>query len=153
MPADRSLLILGPSYRRRKSNGSLPAIERYDGLFFRVARKYLKGARKVDSAVMVDDLSLVDDITPLPNIEPQGPHWGAKKISDDIVEKAKAKNRDFLDKKLRRKRYSEVFISMGKDYAQALPVLDEYPVKVVFPASGGPGPKARALSEWLQTKK
>jgi len=149
----RSLLILGPSFRRKKSSGSLPAIERYDGLFFRIARKYLKDIRDVDSTVMVDDLSLVDDTAPLPNIEPEGQHWGARKISKDSVERAKVKNRDFLDKKLRKRKYSEVFISMGKDYAQALPPLNQYALKVIFPASGGPGPKARALREWLQAKK
>jgi len=149
----RSLLILGPSFRRKKSSVPLPAIERYDGLFFRVARKYLKDTKDVDVAVMIDDLSLVDSIAPLPNTEPEGQHWGARKILIDVVERAKVKNRDFLDKKLRRRRYSEVFISMGKDYAKALPALDQYALEVIFPTSGGPGPKARALSEWLQAKK
>lgn len=84
---------------------------------------------------------------------PKASIWGARRISNDIVEKAKVKNRDFLDKKLRKRKYSEVFISMGKDYAQALPALDQYALKVIFPASGGLGPKARALSEWLKAKK
>jgi hypothetical protein len=34
---------------------------------------------------------------------------------------------------------------MGKEYARALPDLAWFGVKVVFPTSGGPGPKARAL--------
>jgi len=131
----------------------LPAIDRYDGLFFRVARKYLKEAKDVDVAVMVDDLTLVNGVTPLPNIEPEGQHWGAKKVSNDIVEKAKIKNRDFLDKKFRKGRYSEVFISMGKEYAKALPTLEQYNLKVIFPASGGPGPKAQMLKQWLKARK
>lgn len=149
----RSLLILGPSFRRKRTGGSLPAIERYDGLFFRVARKYLKDARDVDVAVMVDDLTLVDGLTALADTEPEGEHWGERIIKDDIAEKAKVKNRDFLDKKLRRGRYSEVFISMGREYAKALPALEPYNVKVIFPTSGGPGPKALALKQWFISRK
>jgi len=36
---------------------------------------------------------------------------------------------------------------MGKEYAAALPDLSQYGVNIVFPASGGPGPKAQALKE------
>lgn len=46
-------------------------------------------------------------------------------------------------------KYSEVFIAMGKKYAMALPELSKYNVNVVFPTCGGPGPKAKALKEWL----
>ena len=38
---------------------------------------------------------------------------------------------------------------MGKKYAMALPELSKYNVNVVFPTCGGPGPKAKALKEWL----
>lgn len=65
----RRLLVLGPSFRRNKSRGILPAIERYDGLFCRVARKYLGDVKDVNVVVMVDDLTLVDSATPLPYSE------------------------------------------------------------------------------------
>jgi hypothetical protein len=61
----RLLLILGPSFRRNKRSEPLPALERYDGLFFRVARKYLGNAKDVDVIVMKDDLTLVDGTAPL----------------------------------------------------------------------------------------
>jgi len=38
---------------------------------------------------------------------------------------------------------------MGKQYAEALPDLTKFGVKVVFPTSGGPGPKAQALKQWI----
>jgi hypothetical protein len=38
---------------------------------------------------------------------------------------------------------------MGKEYAKALPDLAKFGVKVVFPTSGGPGPKAQALRRWI----
>lgn len=149
MVAKRNLLILGPSFRRIKNNSSLPALERYDGLFFRVARKYLKSIKGLDVVVMIDNLTLVDASTRLPYKEPEGTQWGTKTVSNKILEKAKENNETFLEKKLKKGKYGEVFISMGKEYAKALPAFSRYNVKVIFPSTGGPGPKAQALKEWL----
>ena len=148
----RRLLIVGPSFRRRKDNCLLPAFERYDGLFFRVARKNLGDIKDVDVAVMIDDLRLVDGSTLMRYNEPEGKHWGGKIIPKKAVENAKVMNETYFKTKLGRKKYSEIFISMGKEYAVALPDLSHYEVKVVFPTSGGPGPKAQALKEWLRSR-
>jgi len=148
----KRLLILGPSFRRNKVDGLLPAFERYDGLFFRVAKKYLSDVKDVDIVVMIDDLTLVDGSAPLPYNKPEGKHWGGKTILNNIVKRAKVKNGSYLENTLRSGKYSEIFISMGKDYAAALPDLAQYGVNVVFPATGGPGPKAQALKEWITRK-
>ena len=149
----KRLLILGPSFRRNKANESLSALNRYDGVFFRVARKYLGKVKDVDVVVMRDDLTLVDGDAPMPYIPPIGDVWGRRSFSKEELEKAKEKNEDFLDKKIKRKEYSEVFIAMGKKYAKALPDLSRYDVRVIFPTHGGPGPKARSLKEWLTGEK
>jgi hypothetical protein len=149
MAKKRRLLILGPSFRRKKTEMILAASDRYDGLFFRTARKNLSGIKNVDVVVMTDDLTLVEGSTPLGYLEPEGTYWGRKAISEDMLEEAARKNKSFLERKLINGRYSEVFISMGKKCAAALPALGEYRVSVLFPASGGPGPKAQALKEWL----
>jgi len=132
------LLILGPSFRRRRDADLLPALERFNGLFFRIARKYLGGVRDVDVVVMTDYLTLVDGDSPLAYKAPEGGEWGRQKLS-----------REVLEKKLRNEQYSEVYLAMGKQYAAALPDLTKYGVKVVFLTSGGPGPKAQALKQWI----
>ena len=128
----------------------MSSIQRYDGLFFRVARKYLDSVKNVDTAVMIDDLTLVGGVAPLSYREPEGQQWGDKTTSKGVIEKASLKNKEFLKKKLRNGKYSEVFLSMGKEYAKALPTLVQYNVRVIFPSTGGPGPKAQALREWLK---
>jgi len=142
-------LVLGPSFRRRRDERLLPALERFDGLFFRVARKYLSSIEDVDVVVMVDDLTLVDGDTPLPFREPVGDKWGKQRFSKEVLEKARVVNEKFLEKKLGDGRYSEVFLAMGRQYAEALPDLAKFGVKVVFPTKGGPGPKAQALKQWI----
>jgi hypothetical protein len=118
-------------------------------LFFRVARKYLDEVKGVDVVVMTDDLTLLDGSAPMSYDEPEGTSWGDKTIMKKTVESAKVINEDYLGKKLKGKKYREIFIAMGKEYAAALPDLSQYGVTVVFPASGGPGPKACALKEWF----
>jgi len=145
----KRLLILGPSFRRNKTNDPLPALDRYDGVFFRVARKYLGEVKDVDVVVMRDDLTLVDGEAPIPYVPPVGDVWGRQYFSKEELDKAREANEDFLNKKLRSRRYSEIFIAMGKKHAKALPDLSHHDVKVIFPTYGGPGPKARALKEWL----
>lgn len=127
----------------------MPALERYDGLFFRVARKYLNRIKGLDIVVMIDNLTLIDASTFIAYTEPEGTHWGTKIVSSEILERAETNNKAFLEKKLKKGRYKEVFISMGKEYAKALPDFSRYNVKVIFPSTGGPGPKAQALKNWL----
>jgi len=144
----KRLLIIGPAFRRRKEEQPLPAIERYDGLFYRVARCYLSNAKDVDVLIMKYDLTLIDGSELLPFVEPEGTSWGDNNVPSEIIENAKRANLCFLKEKLRKKRYSEVFISMGKKYAAVLPDMSSE-TKVVFPANVGPGLKAKALKEWF----
>lgn len=148
MAKEKALLILGPSFRR-KTGKELTALERFDGLFFRVAKKYLKTIKDVKVVVMLDDLKLVDGSAHLPYTEPEGKKWGGKIIMKNMVKAAVEENRNYLATKLKGKKYSEIFVAMGKEYAAALPDLTGFDIKVIFPASGGPGPKAQALKEWL----
>jgi hypothetical protein len=110
---EKALLILGPSFRR-KTGRDLTAYERLDGLFFRVARKYLKTIKEVNVAVMLDDLTIVDGSTQLQYTEPEGTKWGEKIIVKNMVEEAVEKNLNYLETKLKGKKYSEVLIARGK---------------------------------------
>ena len=145
----KRLLVLGPTFRRNSSKSTLSAIDRYDGVFFRVARKHLKHVHDVDVVVMADDLTLVDGNSYLSYVPPKGEKWGKQAFSNEAYEVAKAKNKAISSKKLGNKRYEEIFIAMGKKHAKALPDLSHYKVKVVFPTRGGLGPKALALKRWL----
>ena len=148
----KRLLIIGPAFRRRTDERSLPALERYDGLFYRVARKHLRNVKDVDVLIMKDDLTLVAGSESLPFVKPEGTSWGVNSIPSEVVENAKKTNLCFLKEKLRKNRYSEVFISMGKKYAAALPDMSSDSTKVLFPANVGPGLKAQALKEWFSVE-
>jgi hypothetical protein len=113
----------------------------------------LSNAKDVDVLVMTDDLTLVDATTPLAYREPVGTKWGGQRPPEEALERARAINERVLEERLKGCQYSEVFLAMGKEYAKALPDLARFGVKTVFPTSGGPGPKARALKLWILGEK
>ena len=145
----KRLLILGPSFRRNRGEDPLTALNFYDGLFFRIAKKYLEKNRSVDVLVMIDDLTLVDSKVLLYYNKPKGEYWGNQKFLKLFLENAKVKNEIFLRRKLKNLKYSEIFLSMGKIYAKALPDFSQFEIKVIFPTKGGLGPKALALKNWF----
>jgi len=148
----KGLLLIGPSYRRNKTPGLLPAIERYDGVFYMVARKYLTEMSNIDVLVMKDDFSLISGHAPLLYTPPEGENWRKRIIKKEILEEARKKNYAILRKNIDNGKYSEVFIAMGKTHAESLPDFSQFNIKIVFPTSRGLGSKAHALKNWLLGK-
>jgi len=110
--AKKRLLILGPSFRRKKDEGLLPAFKRFDGLFFRVARKYLRSVRDIDILIMKDDLTLVGEKTILAYDPPKGNKWSTQSLPKRVLDEGRKQNQGFLDQKVRSGKYGEVFSNL-----------------------------------------
>jgi len=144
----RKLLIMPPSYRRR-IEPDLPAIERYDGVLYRVLRRNLK-SDKVDILVLTEDLKLVWGNEKLPYRKPEGDRWsryGPQDIPDNVVKK----NIEFLKKVLEKGDYDEVFVALGEKFRKAIGDLEKITnVRVTYIKGRGLGPYAQCLKEWLK---
>jgi len=143
------LLILGPSYRRDPSPDPLPAIERYDGLFYRIVRKYVDKLKEkdVDVIIITEDLDIVTPETKLPYKPPVGESWRSLPPIKKDPEKVELLRRRILELVERRK-YEEIFIALNKHYRELLPDLTVHTKKVIA-SFKGIGPKAQALKQWL----
>lgn len=147
----KRLLILGPSYRRRKDKERLPAIERYDGIFYRVTRKYRD--ENVDVLILGDDLKLMREDVLLPYNPPHGDDWHSYTVNEAKIHKIRGYNKKFLEEIFKKNAYSEVFLAMGSQFLCVLPDIEkEFRIKVIFPKGRGIGPKARILRDWLLSK-
>ncbi len=144
----RKLLIMPPSYRRR-TEPDLPAIERYDGVLYRVLRRNLK-SKDVDILVLTEDLKLVWGNEKLPYKKPKGDKWSGYKpqdIPDDTVKK----NMEFLKEVLEKGNYDEVFVALGEKFRKAIGDLEKVTnVRVTYIEGRGLGPYAQCLKEWLK---
>ena len=144
------LLILGPSYRRKTDPQPLPAIERYDGVYYRIVRKYMDKIRKkeIDVIIITEDLEIVDYKTPLPYKPPRGKTWHNFALSKREIEEKMHHVKEKIEEIIRSKRYEEVFIVLNKNYLNLLPDISPY-VRSIIISSGGFGSKAKELKSWI----
>lgn len=145
------LLILAPSYRRRTESELMPAIDRYDGVFYRVARKHLSG-KDIHVLIMDDKLQLIDASEKILYSPPIGNMWKQFKISNykaNFIQQTKEKNEKKLQILCQNENIKEIFIAAGANHRKVLPDFKNFSSEVIFPR-GGIGPTARALKEWIQ---
>jgi len=150
---DSRLLIIGPSFRRDTIPKPIPAIMRYDGIFYRVTRKHHSG-NNPEIMILTEELNLINENKKIPYNPPKGNEWTKSKslnYSEKFIEKKYKENKDILKKAFKNKKFKEVFIAAGKLFRTALPDFTEYDCKVILP-HGGPGPTAKSLKEWLRGK-
>ena len=143
------LLILGPSYRRNPSPEPLPAIERYDGLFYRIVRKYIDKIKEkdIDVIIVTEDLDIVTPEMKLPYKPPVGERWKTLPPIEKDPEKVKLLRNQIL-KLVKERRYEEIFVALNRYYQVLLPDLAAYTGKMIV-SFKGIGPKAQALKQWL----
>lgn len=111
----RYLLVVGCSQRKRPDPGLLPAIERYDGPFFRVLRKARREGywtNRVDVLILSAKYGLLEPNTA---VEAYEMRMTAKKALDQQVEVAAV-----LDRYLAGGAYSGVFVNLGRTYLIAI---------------------------------
>ena len=143
------LLILGPSYRRNPSPEPLPAIERYDGLFYRIVRRNMDKVKEkdIDIIIIAEDLEVATPETRLPYKPPVGNKWRTIPPTSRDPEKIEKLQSQILEI-VKSKRYDEIFITLNKYYQALLLDLTPYAKKIIA-NSKGLGAKAKSLKEWL----
>jgi hypothetical protein len=145
------MLIIGPSYKRVPIKEEIPAIDRYDGVFYRVTRKNL-GNQNIKIMILTEDLRLIDAYKKIPYDGPKGDRWNQCKMKDykkSFIDKMKRQNKNVISLILNHKDIDEIFIAAGAIFRRALPDFKDFKVKIILP-HGGLGATAKSLKEWLQ---
>jgi len=143
----KKLLILGPSYQRNEKQEPLPAVERYNGVFYKVFKKRGKG--KVDILILNDKLDLIWGNEYLPAIPAKEGKWGGygpKKIPKKIVNR----NIKILSDILNKNNYDEVFIALNRNFRRAIEGIDKLTdANIIYVRGRGIGVQANLLKNWL----
>jgi hypothetical protein len=128
----------------------LPALERYDGPSFRVLRKYLRQEPSAESCLHIYVLSakfgLINVQKPIGVYDQLMTPQRASQLKHEITRQVR--------ELILPHNYSEIFLSMGKNYLMALGDMGQVVgsgtrVKV---AAGGSGRKLTELKSWLSGK-
>ena len=138
------LLILACSATKRVDIGKAPALEIYDGVNFRVLRKYLneKGwppglVIKIISA----EHGIINATRLITPYERRINKERARKQNPEIVKHLKTL-----------RQFKSIFINLGKDYLPAIDGIEDiFPPKQITYAAGRIGEKMRDMKQWLHT--
>ncbi len=141
------LLILSCSSRKRSTPGLLPALERYDGPAYRVMNKFLRvhpsEAQFLDVYILSAEFGLIPAGKPIPDYDRRMTLQRAKELQQPTLSKLKP---ILIDQQ-----YTELFISLGKDYRQVLTGYESLvpaDLKVTV-STGAIGYKLGELRSWL----
>ncbi len=142
----RKLLLIACSNRKLRTKGLLPAIERYDGVTYRVIRKAQREGyfpKSVDIKILSAKFGLIDADTPIPHYDRRMDKERAKELLPQVKRQ--------LTRFFRRAKYSEIFINLGKDYLLATGNIADIAGQktIVKYALGGIGTKAQTMKTWL----
>ena len=144
--APRYLLIVGCSQRKRPDPGLLPAIERYDGVNFRVLRKARREGywpENLDVLILSAKYGLLRSDTPIEDYDQRMTRGQALALQPVVSAD--------LDAHLTQVKYCEVFINLGQTYLLALAEskkIADLRDRVAY-ASGGIGEKMSQMKQWL----
>jgi hypothetical protein len=137
------LLLLGCSARKRTVPAQpVAAIERYDGVFYRVLRKWLRSAVQphLDVLIVSAQFGLIESATPIPNYERRMTSRRALELASGV----QAKFNSLVSKR----RYRRIFVNLGRDYGITVSGVTELQNAVW--AKGAIGKRARQMKRWLE---
>ena len=137
------LLLLSCSQAKRLfPSEPLPAIERYTGVLFQVLKKWRREHQQApgpDVLIISARFGLLSPETPIPYYDQRITAEQAKILAPTV--------RVALQRQLSARRYSNIFVNLGRDY---LPVLDDLlGLQTAEWARGPIGIRARQLKTWL----
>lgn len=138
------MLILSCSARKTGDAGLIPALDRYDGQFFRVFKKALRDghAENVQLAILSARFGLLNTYTLIPDYD--------QRMTPEQCKAEKATIQHNLELWLGDTRYSEIFVNLGKEY---LPLVEGMPgLATATFAAGQIGERAHQLKEWLRSQ-
>jgi cytoplasmic iron level regulating protein YaaA (DUF328/UPF0246 family) len=143
----RYLLIVACSQRKRPDPGLLPAIERYDGVNFRVLRKARREGywpKNLDVLILSARYGLLKANDPIEDYDLRMTRERAITLQAQISAD--------LDVYLKRTPYNEIFVNLGKTYLIALASSEALmgQDRRVRYATGGIGDKMSQMKRWLR---
>lgn len=139
----RKLLLIACSNRKRPDAGLLPAIQRYDGVSYRVIRKAQRKGRfsqNVDLKILSAEFGLIDGATPIPYYDRRMDKQRAEELMPQVHRELRVC--------LAQTRYSEIYVDVGKDYLVALETF-AFPEARLVLAKGRIGVRLSKLKQWL----
>ncbi|MFX0210800.1 MAG: hypothetical protein ACFFDT_32775, partial [Candidatus Hodarchaeota archaeon] len=122
---------------------------RYEGIFFRVIKKYQREGRlkHTDIIVVSERLGVLLQNEKIPYYRPVPGKWG-RIMDKEKIEEKRRKNIAKLSKIL--SDYSTIYVNLGKEYLKLIEGFNNLAEgEIIYAAGKGLGPKALHMKEWI----
>ena len=139
---NRLIIISCSQAKVLKPRAAIPALERYDGVLYKVLRKAKRESRFPDNthiAIISARHGLIDAQTPIASYE--------KSLDSATARSLQPKVQQDVSALLKKGRYRDICVNLGRKYAALLPDLS--PIRNATWAEGGLGQRAAHLKAWL----
>jgi len=150
LPERKLVIVSASSSIRKEPDEAIPAIERYNGIYFRVLRKYLpkRNLSNIDVLIVSEKLGLVWSDDKITYHVPHAGKWGSLSLDDVSIRKLRTENLEKLRKIVNR--YSEIYVNVGVKYLRLIEGFEKITTcKVTYATGRGLGPKAVHMKQWL----
>jgi len=142
-----TLLVQSCSNRKREASSQLPAMERYDGYFFRIVKKAIdEGALRddIDIVILSAEFGLLNLDDQIPMYDRQMTSKRAGELRDDAVSS--------LVSRVQRGDYDTLVVNMAKQYEKAIEGIDSHvEIEINRIRGGGIGAKGRKLKHLIRS--
>ncbi len=157
----RKLVIVSASFKRRRlPNEPIPALERFDGVSFRVLRKYLREGKLKNTDVAIvslehgillsNDAILYDKPTLSRGTKGSGTWQSDPGFDNEQTEKLRYGNLSQLRSIIDRGKYAEIYVNLGRKFMTLVDGFEKMTDSPVVYATGkGMGPKAQHMKNWI----
>lgn len=149
---EKLIIVAASSRLKDKIHELMKAIDRYDGVYFRVLRKYLREGKLTDTDILIVSqkfgLLWADDEIPYYQSFPGS--WGSLSLNEEEINKLRRENLRKLEEIARQ--YASVYINVGKEYLQLIEGFEDFVTGDITYAKGTLGQKARHMKNWILSK-
>ena len=150
----KKLIIVPSSIRMHKEPlEPIPALQRFNGIFIKMIRKYNKRLRDCDVLILSPIYGLIDANRKIGFKEPIRGSWHKLKVNDIDIEKLRETSLSTLKKKLIKRQYDEIYVNLGRDMLKIIEGFDKIvpqTIRITYSKGRGVGPKLRHMKDWIE---
>lgn len=149
------LLVSGSSVIKRDPPSPTPAIQRFDGAFPRLIRKYYKQMKNIDVLFFSCTYGLIKADKKITFKEQLSYSWYKPIEFCSDINQVKKDNTWILEEILSSCQYNEIYVNIGKKLMEFLPNLEEIvtnETKITHSKGRGIGPKMTHMKQWIESQ-
>jgi hypothetical protein len=148
------MIVSGSTRLLKEPKEPIPAIQRFDGVFVRLVRKYYEKLRTIDVCILSPIYGLVRAEEKIGYRAPIHGKWYKFEIDENKIQELRKSTLLTLKTLINEQQYSEIYINVGRNMLKIIEDFDKIipkDIKVVYAHGNGLGQKIAHMKRWLES--